>query len=48
MIVIHDPEFIKAQQDRLSNLQKDLEKIVKEMKAIQEFLNEYSPQKIHS
>ena len=46
MIVLQDPDFIKAQQDRLSNLQKDLEKIVTEMKTIQEFLNEYSPKKL--
>jgi hypothetical protein len=47
MIMVQDPEFIKLQQNRLSHLQKDLEKIIAEMKNIREFLNEYSPQKIH-
>jgi len=46
MIMVQDPEFIKSQQNRLSHLQKDLEKIITEMKNIQEFLNEYSPKKL--
>lgn len=41
MIKIADPQFIKAQQERMTHLQKQLENIVTEMKTIQEFLNGY-------
>lgn len=41
MIKIADPQFIKAQQERMDHLQQQLETIVTEMKSIQEFLNEY-------
>jgi hypothetical protein len=41
MIQIADPQFIKAQKDRMSHLQQQLETIVTEMKTIQEFLDGY-------
>tara|TARA_B100001939_G_C16944309_1_gene619609 strand:+ start:327 stop:473 length:147 start_codon:yes stop_codon:yes gene_type:complete len=36
-----DPQFVKSQKDRMQHLQLQLEKIVTEMKNIQEFLNEF-------
>lgn len=41
MITIADPQFIQAQKERMSHLQQQLEKIVTEMKTIQEFLDGY-------
>jgi|694.fasta_scaffold00111_18 hypothetical protein len=41
MIMIKDPDFIAAQQHRLTHLESQLECILKEMTQIQEFLNEY-------
>ena len=36
-----NPQFVKSQKDRMQHLQSQLEKIVTEMKNIQEFLNEF-------
>ena len=41
MIMIKDPDFVAAQQHRLTYLESKLECILKEMTQIQEFLNEY-------
>lgn len=41
MIMIKDPDFVAAQQQRLTYLESKLECILKEMTQIQEFLNEY-------
>jgi len=41
MITIADPQFIKSQKARMSHLQTQLDKIVAEIKNIQEFLNVY-------
>jgi len=43
MITIADPKFVEAQKVRMTHLQQQLEKIVTEMRSIQEFLNEYDP-----